>query len=69
MQKDIRRGSSIRSVVYLDGILVGEEVNDLEGVGNNSDCKELLAVVAALHHQANLHEAFQRGTGEKESGI
>ena len=37
---------------YLDGVLVGEEVNDLKRVRNNADGHELLAVVAALHHQA-----------------
>ena len=37
---------------YLDGVLVGEEVDDLERVRDNADGQELLAVVAALHHQA-----------------
>lgn len=36
----------------LDGVLVGEEVDDLEGVGNDSDSHELLTVVSAVHHQA-----------------
>jgi hypothetical protein len=36
----------------LDGVLVGEEVDDLKGVSNNAGCHELLSVVAALHHQA-----------------
>ena len=37
---------------YLDGVLVGEEVDDLERVRDNADGQELLAVVATLHHQA-----------------
>ena len=37
----------------LDGVLVGEEVDDLERVRDNADGKELLAVVAAVHHHAN----------------
>lgn len=36
----------------LDRILVGEEMNDFEGVGDDADGQEFLAVVAALHHQA-----------------
>jgi hypothetical protein len=28
-------------------------MDDLEGVGNNTESKELLAVIAALHHQTN----------------
>ena len=35
----------------LQGVLVGEEVDDLEGVGDDADSHELLAVVAAVHHQ------------------
>lgn len=35
----------------LDGVLVGHQVDDLEGVGNNSDSHELLSVVAAVHHE------------------
>ena len=37
---------------HLDGVLVGEEVDDLERVRDDADGEELLAVVAALHHQA-----------------
>lgn len=40
----------------LNWVLVGEEVDDFEGVGNNSEGKELLAVITALHHKAN-HES------------
>lgn len=36
---------------HLDGVLVGEKVDDLERVRDNADGQELLAVVAALHHQ------------------
>ena len=38
---------------HLDRVLVGEEVDNFEGMCNNADGQELLAVVAALHHQAN----------------
>ena len=36
----------------LDRVLVAEQVDDFECVGDNADGQELLAVVAALHHQA-----------------
>ena len=36
----------------LDGVLVREEVDDLERMCDDADGQELLAVVAALHHQA-----------------
>lgn len=36
----------------LDGVLVAEQVDDLKGVGDNSDGKDLLSVVATLHHHA-----------------
>lgn len=36
----------------LDGVLVGEEVDDLEGVLDDADGHELLASVAALLHEA-----------------
>jgi hypothetical protein len=35
----------------LDGVLVGEEVDDLECMCDDADSHKLLAVVAALHHQ------------------
>lgn len=38
-------------MAHLDGVLVGEEVDDLEGVGDDADGQELLAVVATLHHE------------------
>jgi hypothetical protein len=38
----------------LDGVLLGDEVDDLEGVLNNADGHDLLAVVAAVHHQAGM---------------
>ena len=37
---------------HLDGVLVGEEVDDLERVRDDADGEELLAVVAAVHHHA-----------------
>ena len=36
----------------LDGVLVGEEVDDLERMCDNANGQKLLAVVAALHHHA-----------------
>ena len=36
----------------LDGVLVGEEVDNLERVRDDADGKELLAVVTAVHHHA-----------------
>ena len=35
----------------LDGVLVGEEVDDLEGVLDDAGGHQLLAVVATVHHQ------------------
>jgi hypothetical protein len=35
----------------LDGVLVGEEVDDLKGMCDDANSHELLAVVAALHHK------------------
>jgi len=35
----------------LDGVLVGEKVDDLESVLDDTDSHELLSVVAAVHHQ------------------
>ena len=43
----------------LDGVLVGEEVDDLERVRDDADGQELLAVVAALHHQACIVSDFR----------
>lgn len=36
----------------LEGVLVGQEVDDFESVGDDAERHELLAVVATLHHQA-----------------
>ena len=47
----IKLGVTILIDAYLDRVLVGEEVDDLEGMSDNADSKELLAVVAALHHE------------------
>lgn len=35
----------------LDGVLVGEKVDDLESVLDDTDSHELLSVVTAVHHQ------------------
>jgi hypothetical protein len=49
----------MRIVANLDGVLVGEEVDNFECVGNNADRHELLSVVATLHHQAANHVKFK----------
>lgn len=36
----------------LDGVLVGEKVDDFEGVGDDSDGHLLLTTVSSVHHQA-----------------
>ena len=47
-----QNGLDLLREAHLDGVLVGEQVDDLESVRNNADSKELLSVVASLHHQA-----------------
>jgi hypothetical protein len=37
---------------HLDGVLVAEQMDDLKRVCDDADGQYLLAVVAALHHQA-----------------
>lgn len=39
-------------MTHLDGVLVGEEMNDFECMGDDADSEKLFAVVAPLHHQA-----------------
>lgn len=48
----------------LDGVLVGKEVNDLEGVGDDADGHELLSVVASLHHE-RVDEALDNLASER----
>lgn len=48
----------------LDGVLVGEEVDDLKGVLDDAHRHQLLAVVAAVHHErvrdpAGVHHSSQ----------
>jgi hypothetical protein len=38
-------------VAHLDGVLVGQQVDDLESVGDDPDGQELLSVVPSVHHQ------------------
>lgn len=47
-----QNGLNLLSEAHLDGVLVGEKVDDLESVRDNADSQELLSVVASLHHQA-----------------
>jgi hypothetical protein len=37
---------------HLDRVLVGQEVDDFECVGNDADGEEFLAIVAAFHHHS-----------------
>ena len=37
---------------YLEGVLPGQQVDDLEAVLDDPDGQQLLAVVPAVHHQA-----------------
>jgi len=39
-------------MTHLDGVLVGEEMNDFECMGDDADGEKLFAVVAPFHHQA-----------------
>ena len=36
----------------LNGVEVGEQVDDLKGVCDDSDCHQLLSVVASVEHEA-----------------
>ena len=42
----------VRLTKDLYGVLLGNEVDDLESVLNNSDGHDLLTVVSAVHHEA-----------------
>jgi len=42
---------------HLDRVLVSEQVNDFHGVLDDANSHELLAVVAAVHHEG-VHQAF-----------
>ena len=56
---------------YLDGVLVGEEVDDLKRVRDNADGQELLSVVATLHHQARYVQKCQLhiSTWDQNQGV
>ena len=41
----------------LERVLVGQEMDDFESMSDDAESHELLAVVAALHHQAINHES------------
>jgi hypothetical protein len=58
----------------LDGVLVGEEVDDLEGVLDDAHRHQLLAVVAAVHHErvrdpARVHHSSQPHSAHQYSLI
>lgn len=40
----------------LDGVLLGDKVDDLESVLDDSDSHDLFTVVAAVHHQARISQ-------------
>ena len=44
----------------LEGVLPGQQVDDLEAVLDNPDGQELLAVVPAVHHEA-VHQTLHHG--------
>merc|ERR1719427_931783 len=44
----------------LKGVLTSQKMDDLEGVFDNSDCHELLAVVPAVHHEG-VHQTLHDG--------
>jgi hypothetical protein len=44
----------------LDGVLLGNEVDDLESVLNNSDSHDLLSVVSTVHHEC-VDESLDNG--------
>ena len=44
----------------LEGVLPGQQVDDLEAVLDNPDGQELLAVVPAVHHEA-VHQTLDHG--------
>lgn len=47
----------------LDGVLLGDEVDDLESVLNDADGHDLLAVVAAVHHKAGMSASRNTASG------
>ena len=47
----------------LDRVLTGQEMNDVEGLLDNTDGLELLAVVSALSHHG-VGESFDDGAGD-----
>ena len=55
-------GSSVDDSVDedLNGVLLGNEVDDLESVLNNSDSHDLLSVVSAVHHEC-VDESLDNG--------
>lgn len=46
-----REGRRGKEDAHLDGVLSGEEVDDLEGVGNDTNCHLLLSGVPSVHHE------------------
>jgi hypothetical protein len=51
----------------LNGILIGEEVDDVKGVLDNTDCHQLFTVVAAVHHERVCEPFDDRALGFAET--
>ena len=62
-----RAGQADGGEENLDGVLVGQQVDDVEGVLDDADGHHLLAVVAALEHQG-VHQALDDGALEVACG-
>lgn len=56
----VRMRRPTRTRTHLHGVLVGEEVDDLQGVLHDASGHELLTAVAALAHQS-AREALHDG--------
>lgn len=54
--------------VHLNGVLVGQDVNQLQGVSDDADSQQLLAVVSAGAHQG-AHQALNNGALWKKSDV
>lgn len=57
----------IYSYIYLHGVLVGEEVDDLQGVLDDASRHELLTAVAALAHQGAAKALHDRALRDSET--
>jgi hypothetical protein len=51
----------------LNGVLIGEEVDDVKGVLDNTDCHQLFTIVAAVHHERVCESFDDRALGFAET--